>query len=105
MAPKQTLACKSAVLAKAACALPRCRAKCGRKVKTRRSKLCSVCFEMEAKRSGARTAGNANATGSPGNIGNAAGNPDNIGNAAGNPDNVGNHTTSEEEARRQVGDV
>ena len=70
--------------------LPECREKCGRRVQSKRSKLCSICFGKQAAKTGARSAGNKN--GNPDNAGNAAGNPDNAGNvdAVGNPGNAGN---------------
>ena len=55
-----------------------------------RSKLCRCCFKTKAAGSGAQSAGNANAKGSPGNTGNANGSPGNVGNAKGSPDNAGN---------------
>ena len=55
-----------------------------------RSKLCRFCFKTKAAVSGAQSAGNANAKGSPGNTGNANGSPGNVGNAKGSPDNAGN---------------
>ena len=61
-----------------------------------RSKLCRFCFKMKAAVSGAQSAGNAKAQGSPGNAGNAKakGSPDNAGNAEaqGSPGNAGNMT-------------
>ena len=74
--------------------LPHCKNKCGRRVQTKRSKLCSNCFGRNAVRSGARSAGNTG--GNPGNAGNtsAKGNgiPGNAGNtsAKGIPGNAGN---------------
>jgi len=58
----------------------------------RRAKLCRVCFQRQASISGARSIGNGNAKGSPGNNGNAKGNPGNVGHATGNPGNIGNAT-------------
>jgi hypothetical protein len=70
-----------------------CRTKCGRKAKSKRAKLCSICFRKQARESGARSTGNAAGNpGSAGNAGNAAGNPGNAGNATGNPCNAGNQT-------------
>ena len=51
--------------------LPYCQRKCGREVKTARSKLCGICFREQAVVSGARSSGNAIATGTLGNSGNA----------------------------------
>ena len=72
--------------------LPHCKNRCGRRVQTKRSKLCSNCFGTNAVRSGALSAGNAK--GNPGNAGNtsAKGNPGNAGNAKGNPGNAGSTT-------------
>lgn len=64
-------------------AMPDCREKCGRRVKSKRSKLCSICFLKQAAQTGAHSAGNA--AGNPGNAGNA--------DAAGTPDNAGNQTS------------
>jgi hypothetical protein len=95
---------------------PHCKNRCGRRVQTKRSKLCLICFGRNAARSGAQSAGNANAKGNAGNAGNtsakgipdnagntsakgipgnagntsAKGIPDNAGNTKGNPDNAGN---------------
>ncbi len=60
--------------------VPKCKKKCGRRVRTMRSTLCSTCFKKEAVASGARSAGNAK--GNPANAGHA--------HAKGNPGNVGN---------------
>jgi hypothetical protein len=80
--------------------LPHCNNKCGRRVRTKRSKLCSNCFGRNAVSSGARSAGNIggnpcnarNAKGSPGNAGSARakGSPGNAGNEQSSPGNVGN---------------
>jgi len=81
--------------------LPKCKAKCGSRVKSSRSQLCSICFKKKAAIGGARSAGNANAVGNPDNIGNAnaAGSQDNIGNTDGNTGNVGNQTTGVKKKR------
>ena len=50
--------------------LPYCQSNCGRTVKTARSKLCGICFREHAVVSGARSSGNATATGTPGHSGN-----------------------------------
>ena len=65
-----------------------------------RSKLCRFCFKTKAAVSGAQSAGNAKAKGSPGNVGNAKGSPDNAGNAEakGSPDNAGNAKGSPDNA-------
>ena len=39
--------------------LPECREKCGRRVRSKRSKLCSICFLKQAAQTGAHSAGNA----------------------------------------------
>ena len=72
--------------------LPHCKNRCGRRVRTMRSKLCRSCFKKKAAASGAQSAGNAEAKGKPGNAGNAEGNPRNAGNAEakGKPRNAGN---------------
>ena len=64
--------------------LPHCKNKCGRRAQTKRSKLCLTCFGRNAARSGAQSAGNANAKGNAGNAGNtsAKGIPDNAGNTS-----------------------
>ena len=61
---------------------------CGRKAKSKRSTLCSICFKNKSRTSGAKSAGREG--GNPGNRGNANGNPGNRGNASGNPGNSGN---------------
>ena len=70
--------------------LPKCKDRCGRRVRTMRSTLCPTCFKKKVAKSGARSAGNAK--GNPGNAGNAKGNPANAGNAnaKGDPGNAGN---------------
>ena len=67
---------RSAKIAKAKSNL--CTKNCGRRAKTKRSKLCSICFRANAAKSGAL--GSGNKSGNPGNSGNKSGNPDNAGN-------------------------
>ncbi len=50
--------------------LPHCKNRCGRRVRTMRSKLCRSCFKKKAAASGAESAGNAEAKGKPRNAGN-----------------------------------
>ena len=61
---------------------------CGRKAKSKRSTLCSICFKNKSRTSGAKSAGREG--GNPGNRENANGNPGNRGNASGDPGNSGN---------------
>ena len=79
---------RSAKIAKAKSNL--CTKNCGRRAKTKRSKLCSICFRANAAKSGAL--GSGNKSGNPGNSGNKSGNPGGSGNkrASGNPGNSGN---------------
>ncbi len=74
--------------------LPKCKKQCGRRVKTMRTKLCGPCFRAQAITTGARSSGNAGASGTNGNAGNAdaSGTNANAGNAdaSGTVDNAGN---------------
>ena len=51
---------------------------CGHKAKSKRSRLCLICFKNKSRTSGAKSAGREG--GNPGNRGNAGGNPGNSGN-------------------------
>jgi hypothetical protein len=70
--------------------MAKCKKRCGRRVRTKRSTLCLTCFNRQAIQSGAQSAGNAK--GNAGNAGNAnaKGNAGNAGNAKGNAGNAGN---------------
>ena len=69
---------------------------CGRKAKSIWAAYCGPCFLAQAASSGARSSGNANGKGSPGNAGNkyGKGSPGNAGNpyGKGSQGNAGNKT-------------